>query len=88
METAFFVPLCVYLILQSLQHLDYPDEKTVKNGLAKNAEIKEEIAKGLGPKVSHVTLPLRQHVFNAYMGVFVIELIYKTITKYANGFKG
>jgi hypothetical protein len=71
------------VIIQSIPYLEYPEEKTVKNGLAKNAERKEELAKIVHWKVSHVSLPLRRHVFNVYASVFCIELLYKLVTRYA-----
>jgi hypothetical protein len=65
--------------------LEFPDEKVVKNGSATNAEIKERLAATLppveNPSVHSITLPLRQHVFLAYGGVFLIEFVYKAITR-------
>lgn len=84
-ETAFFVPVCIYGLLWALQHLEYPSEETVKDGSAANAEIKERLAETLPSaerlSVSGITLPLRQHVFMAYAGVFFVEFVYKAITR-------
>jgi hypothetical protein len=65
--------------------LEKPEEKTVKNGSATNAEIKERLAATLPPieslSVSGITLPIRQHVFIVYAGVFFVEFVYKAITR-------
>jgi len=81
-ETVVFVPLCVYVILQSIEYLERPEEKTVKNGLAKNVERKEQLVRALERvNVCDLTLPVRSHFFNVYAGIFFIEFIYKTITR-------
>ncbi|KAI6191967.1 Transmembrane protein [Aphelenchoides bicaudatus] len=81
-ESAFFVPLCAYGLFWSLQYLEYPEENTIKNGSAKNAEIKKQLAETLpSNKVSHITLPIRNYIFLAYATVFFVEFIYKAITR-------
>lgn len=81
LESAVFVPLCIYGIFSSFGYLELPDQETIKNGSTIN---KKQLSDSLPVDkfvMSGVALPLRHRVFNIYACVFSIEFIYKMITR-------
>ncbi|CAD5234338.1 unnamed protein product [Bursaphelenchus xylophilus] len=88
LETIIFVPLGFYGLYSCYPYLEYPEEKTCKRKMS--SEAKAMLAHKLplnnvGEVLERVHPPpreiIKQYVFNVYLAVFLVELLYKIYTK-------